>query len=227
MRTVAIIPAGGKGTRSGSATPKQYLKFDGKELIAYPLQTFQKCRLINEIIIAADQNYFPTLEKIVKKYKLTKVSKIVKGGKERQGSVFNALNSISLKDNDLVAVHDAARALLPLPVLKNAILNAKENGNALVCIPAKDTLVKGKSKVETYVDRKNIFYVQTPQIFKFETLKRAMLKAKKDKFLGTDESMLVSRIGEKINIVEGASINFKITTKEDIEIAKKLLKFKS
>jgi 2-C-methyl-D-erythritol 4-phosphate cytidylyltransferase len=54
-----------------------------------------------------------------------------------------------------------------------------------------------------------------------------MLKAKKDKFLGTDESMLVSRIGEKINIVEGASINFKITTKEDIEIAKKLLKFKS
>ena len=108
MKVVAIIPAGGKGTRSGSATPKQYLKFDGKELIAYPLQTFQKCRLINEIIIAADQNYFPTLEKIVKKYKLTKVSKIVKGGKERQGSVFNALSSISLKDNDAIVYYSSS-----------------------------------------------------------------------------------------------------------------------
>ncbi len=226
MKVVAIIPAGGKGTRSGSATPKQYLKFNGKELIVYPLQTFQKCRLINEIVIASNPNYFAAFEKIVKKYKLTKVSMIVKGGKERQDSVFNALNPISLNEKDLVVVHDAARALLPLSVLKNAILSAKEKGNALVCIPAKDTLVKGKSNVETYVDRKNIFYVQTPQIFKFGTLKKAMLKAKKDKFLGTDESMLVNKIGEKINIVEGASINFKITTKEDIEIAKKLLKYK-
>ena len=227
MKVVAIIPAGGKGTRSGSATPKQYLKFNGKELIVYPLQTFQKCRFINEIVIAADPNYFSTLEKIVKKYKLTKISKIVKSGKERQDSVFNALNSISLNEKDLVVVHDAARALLPLQTLNNAIKTAKEKGNALVCLPAKDTLVRGKSKVETYVDRKNIFYVQTPQIFKFGTLKKAMQKAKKNKFLGTDESMLVKRIGEKINIVEGASINFKITTKEDIEIVKKLLKFES
>jgi 2-C-methyl-D-erythritol 4-phosphate cytidylyltransferase len=224
MKVVAIIPAGGKGTRSGSATPKQYLKFNGKELIVYPLQTFQKCKLINEIVIAADPNYFSTLEKIVKKYKLNKVSKIVNGGKERQGSVFNALNSISLNDNDLVIVHDAARALLPLSVLNNAILSAKEKGNALVCTPAKDTLIKGKNKVNSYVDRNNIFYVQTPQVFKFGTLKKAMLKAKKDKFLGTDESMLVNRIGEKINIVEGSALNFKVTSFEDIQMFNKLIK---
>ncbi len=227
MKVVVIIPAGGKGTRSGSATPKQYRKFNGKELIVYPLQTFQKCKLVNEIVIAADPNYFSTLEKIIKKYKLNKVSKIVKGGKERQDSVFNALNSISLNKNDLVVVHDAARALLPLQTLNNAIKTAKEKGNALVCLPAKDTLVRGKNKVETYVDRENIFYVQTPQIFKFGSLKKAMLKAKKDKFFGTDESMLVKRIGEKINIVEGAALNFKITTKEDINLAKKLINNKS
>jgi 2-C-methyl-D-erythritol 4-phosphate cytidylyltransferase len=227
MKVVAIIPAGGKGTRSGNATPKQYLKFNGKELIVYPLQTLQKCKFINEIIIAVESKYSPLLIKLKKKYKLTKVSKIVKAGKERQDSVFNALLSLSLDDRDFVVVHDAARALLPLPTLNNAIRCAKEKGNALVCLPAKDTLLKGKNWVETYVDRKNIFYVQTPQIFTFGTLKKAMLKAKKDKFLGTDESMLVKRSGEKINIVEGVSINFKITTKEDISLAKKLISNKS
>lgn len=226
MKVVAIIPAGGKGTRSGNATPKQYLKFNGKELIVYPLQTFQKCKLINEIIIAADPQYFSNLNKIFKKYKLSKVSKIVKGGKERQNSVFNALNSISLDEKDLVVVHDAARALLPLQTLNDAIKTAKEKGNVLVCVSAKDTLVKGKNKIESYVDRKNVYYVQTPQIFTFGTLKKAMLKAKKDKFLGTDESMLVNKIGEKVNIVEGSAYNFKVTTKEDIGMIKKLINSK-
>ncbi len=224
MKTVAIIPAGGKGTRSGNATPKQYLKFQGKELIVYPLQTFQKCKLINEILIVANPVYFSLLEKILKKYKLSKVLKIVKAGKERQDSVFNALTSNLLNDEDIVVVHDAARALLPLSILNKAIKSAKDKGNALVCLPAKDTLVKGKNKVDGYVDRKNVYYVQTPQIFTFQTLNKAMQKAKKDKYLGTDESMLVKRIGEKINIVEGSALNFKITTSEDIRMFKSLIK---
>jgi 2-C-methyl-D-erythritol 4-phosphate cytidylyltransferase len=224
MKVVAIIPAGGKGTRSGNATPKQYLKFNGKELIVYPLQTFQKCKLINEIIIAVEPKYFPLLIKLTKKYKLTKVLKIVKAGKERQDSVFNALTSNLLNDEDIVVVHDAARALLPLAILNNAIKSSKDNGNALVCLSAKDTLVKGENKVEAYVDRKNVYYVQTPQIFTFRTLYKAMQKAKKDKFLGTDESMLVKRIGERINIVEGSALNFKITTSEDFRMFKSLIK---
>ena len=91
MNCIAIIPAGGKGLRSGLATPKQYLKVNGKELIVYTLQTFQKNKIINRIIVTAEPEYFSLLLKLVKKYKLSKVKLIVEGGNTRQHSVFNAV----------------------------------------------------------------------------------------------------------------------------------------
>jgi 2-C-methyl-D-erythritol 4-phosphate cytidylyltransferase len=224
MKTIAIIPAGGSGTRSKTEIPKQYLKFSGKELIAYTLEVFQKNHLIDEIIVSAKPAYFDHIKKLKKKYKLTKLSKIVEGGKERQDSVYNALKSIKVNENDLIAVHDAARPLLPENVLTNAIRTAKEKGNAIVCIKAKDTLLKGDTVVKKYIDRNEIYYAQTPQVFKYGDLMKAMTKAYKKNFIGTDESMLIRDIGLKINIVEGSMLNFKVTTKEDIEITRKLLK---
>ena len=91
MRVFAVIPAGGKGKRSGTDTPKQYLKFQGKELIAYTLEVFQKNNLVDEIIISAEQPYHTLLDKIAKDYNLSKISQLVEGGEERQDSVFNAL----------------------------------------------------------------------------------------------------------------------------------------
>lgn len=222
MTTIAIIPAGGKGLRSGSATPKQYLKVGGKEIIVYTLQTFQKNKLIDRIIIAAEPEYFNLLIKLVKKYKLNKVDLIVEGGSTRQQSVYNAVLSSEADDNDLLVVHDAARAFLQDDVLTNAIETAKKKGNALVCIKAKDTLIKGQSVVTEYLNRDEVYYVQTPQIFKYKDLQRALGKAHSEEFVGTDESMLVRRIGKKVNIVEGSVFNFKITTKEDVELFKKL-----
>lgn len=224
MSCIAIIPAAGKGLRSGLATPKQYLKVNGKEIIVYTLQTFQKNKLINKIIIAAETEYFSLLIKLVKKYKLSKVKLIVEGGSTRQQSVYNAVLSSDANDNDLLVVHDAARALIPNDILKNAIISAKKNGNALVCIKAKDTLIKGKKTVDKYLNRDEVYYVQTPQIFKYRDLQRALSKADKEKFIGTDESMLVKRLGKKVHIVEGSVFNFKITTKEDVEMFRKLIK---
>lgn len=224
MSCIAIIPAAGKGLRSGLATPKQYLKVNGKEIIVYTLQTFQKNKLINKIIIAAETEYFSLLIKLVKKYKLSKVKLIVEGGSTRQQSVYNAVLSSDANDNDLLVVHDAARALIPNDILKNAIISAKKNGNALVCIKAKDTLIKGKKTVDKYLNRDEVYYVQTPQIFKYRDLQRALSKADKEKFIGTDESMLVKRLGKKVHIVEGSVFNFKITTKEDVDMFRRLIK---
>lgn len=224
MSCIAIIPAAGKGLRSGLATPKQYLKVNGKEIIVYTLQTFQKNKLINKIIIAAETEYFSLLIKLVKKYKLSKVKLIVEGGSTRQQSVYNAVLSSDANDNDLLVVHDAARALIPNDILKNAIISAKKNGNALVCIKAKDTLIKGKKTVDKYLNRDEVYYVQTPQIFKYRDLQIALSKADKEKFIGTDESMLVKRLEKKVHIVEGSVFNFKITTKEDVEMFRKLIK---
>lgn len=229
MKVIAIIPAGGKGLRAGSAdkksiaTPKQYLKINNKELIAYTLEKFQHNKSINRIIIAAEPNYFDLLIGIVKKYKLTKVNLIVEGGETRQHSVFNALLSSDADKNDLIVVHDAARPLIPASVLSAAIETAKEKGNALVCIKARDTLIKAKKYVEEYLNRDEVYYVQTPQIFKYRDLLSAMNRAFKENFIGTDESILVKKLGKKINIVEGSVFNFKVTTKEDIEMFEKLV----
>ena len=226
MKTFAIIPAAGKSRRSGQLTPKQYIKFAGKELIVYTLEVFQKNKSVDEIIVAVHPDYFALLEKVRKKYKLTKISKIVKGGKERQDSVYNALLSIDADQNDLVAVHDAARPLLPQKVLTNAILTANKKGNALVCIKAKDTLVKGTDIVDSYVDREEVFYVQTPQVFRYKDLMRAMEAGYAADFYATDESMLIKNLGLKINIVNGSISNFKITTEDDLEFLQKHLKSK-
>jgi len=224
MRIFAIIPAGGKGIRSGYSAPKQYLKFNGKELIAYTLEVFQKNILVNEILIAAHPDYFSIIEKLKKKFNLNKISQIVKGGNERQDSVYNALASLEAKENDLIIVHDAARPLLSQKILTNAINLAKRKGNAVVCIKAKDTLIKGKDYVGSYINREDVYYVQTPQIFTYKDLMEAIETAYKKKFRGTDESMLVKRLGKEIFIAEGSPLNFKITTKEDIEMFKKLIR---
>lgn len=222
MKVFAIIPAGGKGKRGGTETPKQYLRFHGKELIVCTLEVFQKNNFVNEIIIAAEPAYFSLLKEIKEKFRLTKISKIVEGGVERQDSVYNALNTINADDNDLVAVHDAARPLLPENILTNAIKIATEKGNALVCVKARDTLLKGDKIVKEYVDRTEMYYVQTPQIFRYEDLMKAMKKAYEKNFVGTDESMLIKELGININIVEGSMLNFKVTTATDIEMLNKL-----
>ncbi len=226
MKKYVLIPAGGKGVRSGFTAPKQYLKFAGKELIVYTLEIFQRNRLVDEIIISADKTYFKLIEKLKSKYRLDKITHIVEGGKERQDSVRNGLLSINAENDDLVIVHDAARPLLPDSVLTNAILTAQEMGNALVCVKASDTLVKGKKHVNAYLNRDGVYYVQTPQIFKYKDLSAGMKNAYKNHFYGTDESVLVKRIGKKVNIVNGSLINFKVTSKEDIILFKQLLKYK-
>ena len=222
MKVFAIIPAGGKGKRGGTETPKQYLRFHGKELIVCTLEVFQKNNFVNEIIIAAEPAYFSLLKEIKEKFRLTKISKIVEGGVERQDSVYNALKAIKADDNDFVAVHDAARPLLPENILTNAIKTAKEKGNALVCVKARDTLLKGDKIVKEYVDRAEMYYVQTPQIFRYEDLMKAMKKAYEKNFIGTDESMLIKELGININIVEGSMLNFKVTTVTDIEMFEKI-----
>lgn len=224
MKTYAIIPSGGLGKRANSPLPKQYLKFNNKELIAYTLQVLQSSNLIDEIIVAAQNIYFELLETIKKNFGLSKLNLLVEGGEERQISVFNALRAVAPKDDDLILVHDAVRPLITKEIIYDVIYNANEHGAAVVAIKAKDTLLKGNEFVNEYLDRSEIFYVQTPQVFRYDIIKKAFLKAKEDNFIGTDESMLVHRLGYKIKIVNGSSMNFKVTTDEDIRLLSMILK---
>ena len=128
MKKIVIIPSGGKGLRLGTDIPKQYVKVNNKELIAYTIDVFEQCDEIDEIVIAAQKDYFDLLNKIIKKYSFKKVLKIVEGGKERQDSVYNALSSLSASNRDLILVHDAARPLLPQKVLLSVLHIQKTQG---------------------------------------------------------------------------------------------------
>lgn len=229
MRTIAIIPSGGEGKRFGGGIPKQYLKVNGREILAYTLDVFNSSSLIDEIVIAANETYFPLIEDIIADCKIIKEVKIVKGGKERQDSVFNALSSLSCNPEDLIVVHDAVRPLIPLSLLEEAINSAKVFDNIVVGIRAKDTLISFDTAenlyVDNYVNREKVFYAQTPQIFPFSLLFESMKSAQIEGFLGTDESMLVKRAGAKVKIVEGSPFNFKITTEEDLAIFDSIVRF--
>jgi len=222
MKTYAIIPAGGSGRRFGSEIPKQFLEVEGKPIIAFALEPFQQSHLIDEIIIATHRNYFDLIEKIKLHFKLTKISKIVEGGKERQDSVFNSLKAIeNAQENDFVITHDAVRPLLTVELLDRCLLFAKEKGSAIVVKKVNNTLLEGEAIVEKYLNRNKIYSVETPQIFKYSILMNAFKKAYEENFYGTDESGLVFRASNKVNLFETNEINFKITTQTDL----KLLKF--
>lgn len=223
MKTYAIIPSGGESKRFGGEIPKQYFNINGKEIIVYTLEVFQNCELIDEIVIAAKPEYFALLNEIKEKYNLNKISKIVEGGKERQDSVFNALSSIAAEENDLVSVHDAARPLLPNQILLNALNAAEKFDSIVTALKARDTLIKGRETVDEYLNRNEIYYAQTPQIFRYKILMDAMRKAYKENLTGTDESMIVKNAGYEVKIIEGDLRNFKITNSSDIDLFKSII----
>lgn len=223
MKTYAIIPSGGIGSRFNSPIPKQYIKVLGKELIIYTLEIFQNCSFIDEIIIPADESYFDLLNLIRKENNFSKISKIVKSGKERQDSVYNGMLAGNFQSNDLIVVHDAARPLLSKTTLEKAINSAMKFDSVVVGIKVRDTLFSAEEIVTNYIDRTKIYYAQTPQIFRYKILKKAFDLAYEKDFYGTDESMLVKNAGFDVKVVDGEFENFKITSKSDLETFKKLI----
>lgn len=218
MKRIVIIPSGGSGKRLGTSLPKQYLKFNNKELLVYTIEKFQQSNLTDEIIIAAQPEFFDLIKSLKKEYNLNKISKIVEGGNQRQDSVYNALLKSGAQPEDIIAVHDAARPLIPVKLIDGALKSAETYDSIVVAMKAKDTLLKGGPNVESYIERDEIYYVQTPQIFRAKILFEAMKTAYKSGFYGTDESMLVKRAGYDVKIFEGTSFNFKVTTQSDVEI---------
>lgn len=224
MKTIVIIPAAGVGKRCNTNLPKQYVKFCGKEMLAYTIEKFQNCKAIDEIIIAVNMEYYNDVISIVNKYNLNKVIKVVMGGKERQDSVYNAIKLVDATDDDIVLVHDAARPFVTTHIIESAIDFTLKKGATVVAIAAKDTLLKSHSNTaETYLDRKFVYYVQTPQSFKYSILKNAFEYAYANNKYYTDESSLVKEAGFPVEIIEGSFINFKVTTSDDLLLAEKLL----
>jgi 2-C-methyl-D-erythritol 4-phosphate cytidylyltransferase/2-C-methyl-D-erythritol 2,4-cyclodiphosphate synthase len=216
VKTVALVLAAGEGKRMKSSTNKHFLPLLGKPLLLHTLQAFQDHPLIQEIVLVGSPDGVEKHRALVENAGLTKLLEVVPGGKTRQESCWLGLQCIETAD--LVAVHDGARPLVAEGVITRAIQAAAEHGAAIAAVPAKDTLKEvGEQKIILRTpDRNSLWQAQTPQVFRLELLRQAHQAALRDNFLGTDEAILVERLGVPVRVSEGDYHNLKITTSEDL-----------
>jgi len=226
MKVTAIIPAGGAGKRFSALQAKQYLLLAGRPIFAHALETFEKAKIINEIIlIVPEKDLLFFKDGYLKEYGLKKIKAILAGGLHRQDSVLNGFKETAAT-TDIVVVHDAVRPLVTEQMLDAVVCAALETGAAAVGVKAKETIKETDKDdyVVTTRKREDIWHAQTPQAFKYDVLKKAYEKASRDGFYGTDEASLVERMGLRVKMIQGSYENIKITTAEDLLIAEMLLK---
>lgn len=213
-KTVAIVVGAGSGSRM--KTDKTFLMLQDKPLIVWPLCALQECKLIDEIILVLQREKVQKGRELVDEYKLDKVKTICPGGELRQDSVINGLNQIA--DCEWVIIHDGARPYLTQKLICDGLEAARQTGAAVAAVPVKDTIKRCDSDelVELTLDRSSLRAIQTPQIFRFDIIKRAYNTAGVQV---TDDSSLVERAGFKVKLYPGDMNNIKITTPEDITLA--------
>lgn len=221
MKVQVIIVAGGSGKRFKSKLPKSFVLLKGKPVIAHCLSVFEKSRLIDSVVIAGHKDHLGRFQKVCGSFKKARI--IVPGGITRSASVECGLAAVDA-DTDIVLVHDAARPLIDTGMIERLLGALLKSKAAIVAVPVKATIKKVNAKtlvVEETLRRDQLWDVQTPQAFHKDTLIKAHIR----KFKGeaTDDAMLVEQMGIKVKVVMGDYRNIKITTPEDLDLAKGLL----
>ena len=222
---VAIIVAGGKGTRFGGHRPKQFLEINGTPIIVHTLRQFEHAQEIDRVVVAVPAEEVNTFRSVVEESNLKKVSQVVAGGDTRAQSVKCGLASIEAAN--VVAVHDAVRPLVTPEEIDQVVLAANNSGAAILVAPVSDTIKEvDHNWIVRTVARAQLRRALTPQCFRFDILKRAYADLEEIESLRidvTDDSFLVERLGVPITIVKGSARNIKITNQEDLAVAKTLL----
>lgn len=225
MKNSVIIVAAGTGKRMKSAIAKQYIELRGRTILSYTVETFNKSEYIDEIILVISKEAINFVrEEIVLKYGFNKVNAVVEGGAERQNSVYNGLQAVSA-DCDVVLIHDGVRPFVTDKYIAQLESIAMEYGACVLGAPVKDT-IKVCDEEGNIIDtpkRSTLWIAQTPQCFKHDVIMGAYEDAMAQGYYGTDDSMLVERMGTKIKMVKGDYNNIKITTPEDLYMGEVIL----
>lgn len=226
MKIVALIAAAGKGKRMNTRISKPFILISGKPILAYTLEKFEKCKLIDKIYLVVSPEEKEICHKnIILKYNFSKVQELVDGGETRQDSIYNGLKALD-KDADIVVIHDGARPLVEESIIQDSIEKAQEYGAAITVIPIKDTVKKSENNffISKTLNREEIWRAQTPQTFKYDIILSAYHQAYKDKHLATDDAAIVESYGYKVKLIIGSEENIKITTPFDLIVADIFLK---
>jgi 2-C-methyl-D-erythritol 4-phosphate cytidylyltransferase len=238
VKLAVILPAAGLGTRMSRAvsTPaetsgtsrKQFMQLEGQPILVHTVRKFVASPLVHDIVVAVRED---DVEWVAAKLEpegrtLLGSLRVVVGGNSRQESVENAFRALD-RDTDLVAVHDAVRPFIDLDTIRRVVEEAQVSGAAIVGVVPVDTVkqVSGAqasgAKVRATISRERLILAQTPQVFRYDILRRAFEGAVRDTFAGTDEASLVERLDQvEITVVLGSERNIKITRPSDMDLAR-------
>jgi len=214
-----LVPAGGIGTRLGHRTPKQFLPLGREPILAATLRHFRRHPRVGAVVVAVPAAHVERARRVLRGGGAA--LKVVVGGATRQESVWLALQAAPASAAVLL-VHDAVRPFLTRALI-DALIDAAERDGAAICgLPIAETVKRVRDGlVEGTLDREGLWSVQTPQAFRAAVLREAHEKARRDGFVGTDEAMLVERLGHSVRMVPGSADNVKITTADDLRRARR------
>ncbi|MDU3338151.1 2-C-methyl-D-erythritol 4-phosphate cytidylyltransferase [Paraclostridium bifermentans] len=220
-----VIVAAGTGSRMKKDINKQFIKLKNKEIVAHTIEKFYNSENIDDIVVVIredEEEYFN--KNIKEKYGFTNI-KVAHGGNERQDSVFNGIKMLK-KECEVVLIHDGARPFVTDYIIKRSINKANEHNAIVVGVKVKDTIkvVSDNGNIIDTPNRSYLWAVQTPQVFKYDIITKAYEDAYNNNYYGTDDAMLVERIGYNVKMIEGSYNNIKITTQEDLEFGEQILK---
>jgi len=224
-----IITAGGGGERMKNKINKIFLVLGEKPIIFHTLKTLEKMSLIDEILITIKKENLVQLKKIINQAGFKKIKKIISSKKNRQESTWKTLQYLKQKrksENDLIGIHNAVNPLVTKNEIKAVFQTAAEWGAALLATPAKDTIkiCQENLLVKKTPLKKLIWHAQTPQVARFGLFFKAFKKAAQEKNWGTDDTMLIERLGKKIKVIPCSEQNFKITYPKDLILAEEILR---
>jgi len=225
VKVGAILPAGGQGLRLGGAAPKQFLPLAGRPVLEHTLEHFKASGLVDTAVLVVPQSEVESARRQFARFEGW-LAHVVAGGAERQDSVRNGLEALA-GDAQIVLVHDGVRPFVTPRMIRDSITAAREHGAAICAVPVHDTLKRADDAglvLET-VDRDGLWRVQTPQTFQRRVLEDAFARATAEGFYGTDEGMLVERLGLPVKLIAGSQFNIKITRPEDLALAERIAAF--
>lgn len=221
--TSAIIVAAGLGTRMGPNVDKLFLEVNGHPIVSYTWRQFEMAREIDEIVLVVREGMQPAFAELAEKYQFRKKFRLVPGGKERQNSVWNGLETLT---GEIVAIQDGARPCTSQELIAATIAGAREVGAAVAAQPVTDTVKESRDGrlVERTLDRSRLWTVQTPQTFRVEIIRRALAEVFKRGLVVTDDTAACELVGQPIKLVVSTQPNPKVTRPEDLPYLALLLR---
>lgn len=226
---VALILAGGHGSRTAQDIPKQFMNVYEKPLIIYTLENFEKHPDIDEIAVVCIDGWHEVLRAYARQYGITKLKWIVSGGGDGQESTRNGIEALRevCDEKDVILVHDAVRPFLPAEVITDAIVKCRQKESGLSAVRCQETIVRTEDGIsgQEGIARTEIMRVQTPQAYLYGKALWAYEEAERRGIKGEVYiNTLMLRLGEKLYFSYGSEKNIKVTTVDDLELFKALLK---